>query len=58
MQEIDHFSDFWKPELEKIGYNTYLNKRAKLFRHGALVGFKTNKWSLKKIYRQYMGETK
>ena len=39
MQEIDHYTDFWRPELEKIGYETFLNKRAKLFRHGALAGF-------------------
>lgn len=39
MQEIDHYNDFYKPKLESLGYETYLNKRFKLFRHGVLVGF-------------------
>ena len=36
---MDHYEDYYREELKNIGYSTYLNKRAKLFRHGAMVGF-------------------
>jgi len=39
MQEVDEYDKFYKPKLEALGYETHLNKREKLFRHGALVGF-------------------
>lgn len=46
LQEVDHFKDFYRPELEKIGYSAYLNKRKRCCRHGAAIGFLKARFSL------------
>jgi mRNA deadenylase 3'-5' endonuclease subunit Ccr4 len=46
LQEIDHFSDFFEPLLQSLGYNSYYLRRPDFRRDGSVIAWRAKKYTL------------
>jgi mRNA deadenylase 3'-5' endonuclease subunit Ccr4 len=46
LTEVDHYQDFYKPELNKLGYETFIETRRD--KDSVLIGFKKSKFEFVK----------